>query len=213
MDSEERVSITADGLRLEGRLAVPRAVPLAVSQAAQRAVVLCHPHPQYGGTMDNPVVRAAAGRLQSAGVATLRFNFRGVGGSEGSHANGVGECIDARAAVDFLAERSAVRRVTLGGYSFGAMIALRVGHQHPGVDRLAAIAPPLSMFDLDFIGGCDKPKLFLVGDRDQFCPYEVFRHAIDALPPPKTTECLAGADHFLIGFEEQIGAHVVHFVS
>src|SRR5262245_47291491 len=120
MSTEERVIIRTHDLRLEGML--------AVSSGAIAAVVICHPHPQYGGDMDNSIVRLVADHLQQAGVATLRFNFRGVGDSEGRYGAGVGEADDARAAVALLRERARVSQVTLAGYSFGAMVALRAGH-------------------------------------------------------------------------------------
>ncbi len=205
MGHEELIGFTADGVRLEGCLAAP--------ERSVCGAVLCHPHPQYGGTMDNLVVRAAAAHLQNAGVATLRFNFRSVASGKGPESDLAGERTDARAAVDFLLERSGLARVALVGYSFGAVVALQVGRDHCGVDRLIAIAPPLSMSTLDFLGHCRKPKLLLVGDRDQFCPYEVFRHAVAALPDPKTSACLRGADHFLMGFEDQVGEQVVRFIS
>lgn len=204
MAHEQRVTFNAGALRLEGMLAIPA--------TASKAVVICHPHPQYGGDMDNNVVSAVAVECQRVGIATLRFNFRGIGGSDGQYDGGAGEVDDARAAVAFIRERMAPVTVTLAGYSFGAMVALRAGHDLTGVDRLIAIAPPVSMFDLTFLNGCTKPKLFLVGDRDQFCPSNALERAVAALPGDTVVKRLGGADHFLFGSEASVGDEVVRFL-
>lgn len=203
MTNEEAVRFTSEGLRLEGRLSVP--------DGATRAAVFCHPHPQYGGSMDNNVVSTAVAALRRQGVATLRFNFRGVGGSEGGYANGTGEAADAKAAIGLLRNETGLERVDLGGYSFGAMIAL-LGHAHAEVERLIAVAPPLSFFDLGFLVHCRKPKLIVVGDRDEYCPYDAFEKAVESLSEPIVTRTVEGADHFFFGFEAEIADAVGSFV-
>jgi alpha/beta superfamily hydrolase len=226
MAHEEPVEFDCEGLRLEGRLSLPRGTPslalprfagegTAASFAGEgtaRGVVVCHPHPQYGGSMDNNVVDALVDHLQAAGAAALRFNFRGVGRSQGAYGNLVGECADARAAVALLRRRTGLRTVTLAGYSFGAMVALRVGHEDPGVDRLVAVAPPLAFFELDFLSACRKPILLVAGTRDSYCPAEAFRRAAESLPEAARAETVAGADHFFGGFEDAVGEAAVRFV-
>jgi uncharacterized protein len=202
---EETVRFTADGLRLEGEIAVP--------SGARYGAVICHPHPQYGGTMDNNVVLAAAEALQAANVATLRFNFRGAGGSEGEYASGEGEARDARAAVDFLQEQSGITDLTLAGYSFGAIVALFAGREADKASRIVGVAAPVSMFDMSFLNGCRKPKLFIVGDRDQFCPRNALERYIERLCEPKDLVCLRGADHFFSGREAEVADAVVAFVT
>ncbi|MBI1816316.1 MAG: alpha/beta fold hydrolase [Deltaproteobacteria bacterium] len=201
---EEAIQFTADGLQLEGRLGVP--------ESATHGAVICHPHPQYGGTMDNDVVSAVAEALQAAGVATLRFNFRGVGASEGRYGGGQAEANDARAAVDQLRTRASTTDVTLIGYSFGAIVALLAGHDHSGVSRLIAIATPVPMFDLDFLTACSRRKLFILGDRDQYCPLTAMHDRFATLPEPKTFMPIAGADHFFAGHEAAVADTVVRFV-
>jgi hypothetical protein len=203
--NEENVRFPVADFLLEGRLAHPAGAP--------RAVVVCHPHPQYGGTMDNNVVEAVSNRLQGDRFATLRFNFRGVGGSEGSYGNLVGECDDARAAVRFIRERTGFDAVTLAGYSFGAIVALQAGYDDVSVERLIAIAPPLAMFGVGFLRACDKPKLLLVGERDPYCSLDVFDRAVATLAEPTTSVRLAGADHFFFGREDELAGHVARFVS
>jgi hypothetical protein len=202
---EEAVTLRSGALAIDGRLAVPA--------GATRAAVVCHPHPQYGGAMDNPVVVAVTDHLARAGIAALRFDFRGVGRSEGAYGGGVGEAEDARAAVAFVRERTGLGSVTLAGYSFGALVALLAGHDDPGVDRLAAIALPATMFDTGFLAACTKPRLFLLGDRDQYCPYPALERVVAALPEPKTLRCLHGADHFLSGYEDEIANQVARFAA
>jgi alpha/beta superfamily hydrolase len=203
--AEEEVVFSAGSLRLEGRIAVPA--------GATRAVVVCHPHPEYGGMMDNNVVLGATLALREAGVATLRFNFRGVGGSEGRYSGGSwAEADDARAAVATLAQRVPQARMTLAGYSFGAMVALLAGHDWPEIERLIAIALPATMFDTGFLEHCAKPKLFLLGDTDQYCRFGDLESLVGRCAGGNRLVRLEGADHFLFGLEERIGEELVGFV-
>lgn len=201
---EEGIKFRAGDLLLEGRLAQPA--------EAQQGVVVCHPHPQYGGSMDNNVVDAVTRHLQRNGIATFRFNFRGVGESEGGFGNLVGECDDARAAVQLLRERTGFANITLAGYSFGAIVALQAGHDHPNVERLIAIAPPFSMFDADFLRECQKPKLMVVGEHDSFCPPDLFERCVSTFPEPTEHAQLANADHFFVGQEAELAGIVTRFV-
>src|SRR5437867_1445072 len=202
---EQRVRFPSGAASLDGRLSIPA--------AASRAAVVCHPHPQYGGEMDNSIVVATAGALCRRGVATLRFNFRGVGRSEGRYGEGRGELQDARAAVDRLRDELPNTPIALGGYSFGAMVALLAGHGHAEVDRLFAIALPVSMFDVSPIAGSAKPKLFLAGDRDPYCPYAALEEVVSGLAGENVLHRLGGADHFLFGFEEEVGEAVSRFCA
>jgi len=203
--SEESVRFGAGGLSLEGRLAAP--------SEAKRAAVVCHPHPQYGGDMDNPVVVSAAHALAACGVAVLRFNFRGVGDSEGSYSGNLSETEDARAALRLLRERFPEAPLALGGYSFGAMVALAAGHDDPSVERLFAIALPATMFDASSFASSTKPKLFLIGDRDQYCPYPALEALVSSFAGENELVKLSGADHFLAGFGQAIGEAVAKFVA
>lgn len=198
-----RVTFPSGTLQLEGDLETPA--------VCARAAVICHPHPQYGGDMDNTVVVRVTAVLGQAGFATLRFNFRGVGGSTGVYAGGAGERTDACAAVRYLVARTELARVTLAGYSFGAMIALQAGAELAAVDQLIAIAPPLTFFDLGSVAPCTKPKLFVVGDRDQYCSVAALGHQMAALADPKRQHVIAGADHFFFGHEQALAEAVRAF--
>ena len=203
--SEEPVRFHAGDFSLEGRLAAP--------PDAKRAAVVCHPHPQYGGDMDNPVVVSAARALAERGVAALRFNFRGVGDSEGSYSGNFSETDDARAAVRLLAERFPGAPLALGGYSFGAMVAIAAGHDDASVERLFAIALPATMFDAGAFASSTKRKLFLIGDRDQYCPYPALEALVKSFAGENELVKLSGADHFLAGFGQAIGEAVATFVA
>src|SRR5215468_12365028 len=136
---EERVTFESGGLTLEGLIASP------AGAGQHRAAVVCHPHPMYGGSMYNNVVEAVLEPLWRRRFATLRFNFRGVGDSEGEYDGGEGELDDVREAVAFVAGKAAVKSVTLAGYSFGASVSLRAGLADPAVGGLVLVALPLAL--------------------------------------------------------------------
>jgi alpha/beta superfamily hydrolase len=200
-----RVTFQSGALDLEGDLILP--------PQCTRGAVVCHPHPQYGGDMDNAVVCAIAGALQQAGYATLRFNFRGVGASAGVYGGGVGEIEDARSAVRYVHERGGGARITLAGYSFGALVGLQAGMTMEHVDRLVAVAPPLAVADLACVSQCEKEKLFIVGDRDQFCSPAKLREALTTIAEPKTLRIVPGADHFFSGHERGVADAVRAFLE
>ncbi|MCC6847211.1 MAG: alpha/beta fold hydrolase [Deltaproteobacteria bacterium] len=199
---EERVRIAVGDVALDGRLAVP---PDAAGGA-----VLCHPHPQFGGSMENDLVRALTRALGAAGFATLRFDFRGVGASGGAYDDGRSEVADVRAAAALLRARLGGARVTLAGYSFGAVMALRAGAAEPDRTRaIVAIAPPVRMVGLDFLAGCGVPLAFVTGDRDQFCPLAMLESARERFAPASTLALVPGADHFFGAHLDALAARVV----
>jgi alpha/beta superfamily hydrolase len=178
-----------DGTRLESRLALPG--------SSSKGLVVCHPHPLYGGDMDNPVVIRVAEVAQALGLATLRFNFRGVGASTGTHGGGESEREDVKAALAALASRLPARSsVGLAGYSFGAWVsaAVAAGQELPA---LALVAPPLGMRDLDFVTRVPEPTLLVAGTRDQYCPLEALRKLGERLEAQ--VEIIEGAEHFFFG--------------
>jgi hypothetical protein len=202
---EEPVRFACGALTLEGRAVLPPAAP--------RAAVVCHPHPQYGGDMENSVVAAATQALAERGFATLRFNFRGVGGSGGTYGGGRGEIDDARAAVAWLHARAPQATLCLGGYSFGSIMALLAGHDCAEVERLFAIALPVSMFDAAPIVASRKAKLFVAGDRDPYCSWPALESLVERLAGESQLVRLAGADHFLFGHEAKVAEAVTRFAA
>lgn len=202
-----RVSFPSGELSLEGILAIPEgAGPFP-------AVIVCHPHPLYGGSMDNNVVYSLSETLTQASLASLKFNFRGVGGSQGEFGQGIGEQEDVKAAISFISTVKEVdsKRIGLAGYSAGAGFALPVGLNDVRIKALAAVSPPLSMFDFDFLKGCPKPKLLISGSRDNFTPADQFLEFCQNLPAPKEYESIEGADHFWWGYESRLAAKVTAF--
>lgn len=199
MEEEAIVVTVPGGPALEARLQAPGA-PIG-------GFVLCHPHPLYGGDMDNPVVIRAAEVAQAAGYASLRFNFRGVGGSEGVHDEGRGEQDDVSAAMEALAARlPAGRPVGAIGYSFGAHAAARA--TRPGDAALGLIAPPLGMYDFGFLGRGAGAVLLAAGTQDRYCPVDSLRRLAESTGAE--VRIIEGADHFFFGklypLGEAIGA-------
>ena len=191
MISEQPVTIdVSPQLTLEARLSAP--------PSPGGGIVICHPHPLYGGDMDNPVVVRIQEVCAELGLATLRFNFRGVGGSTGNHANGVGEQDDAVAAIDVLAKTVGGRPLVIAGYSFGARISALVAGRDTRLSGVALIAPPLKMYD--FGGPEDRrmPTLVVAGTADAYCPADEFRK-LGARFPWVETVSVEGADHFFFG--------------
>jgi len=174
------------------------------------AVAVCHPHPLYGGDMENNVVLSLCRALVAAGVAALRFNFRGVGGSGGSHGGGIGERQDARAALDFLAGLPEVDsgRLGLAGYSFGALVALSAADER--VRALVAVSPPAGGLDAaSFRPGI--PTLLVSGDQDDIAPAARLPEMAASLGPDCETRSVAGADHFWWSHEEPLATAVLEF--
>lgn len=178
------------GLRLEALVAIP--------ESPKAGLVICHPHPLYGGDMDNPVVVRVAEVAQAAGISTLRFNFRGVGASGGIHAGGEDEQDDVVAALATLRGRLPEHvPVALAGYSFGAWVAARVAATMPALPALALLAPPLAMYDLDSVCPGPMQTLLVSGSRDQYCPVEALERLGSRLGA--NVEIIEGAEHFFFG--------------
>ncbi len=190
--NEAKVLIRSGEITLEGLLSYQEALRL------RGGVILCHPHPQYGGDMRNPVISAAAEAAFQEGFSTIRFNFRGVGESEGSYGEGTGERKDVQAVIDFLSskwEGSPPLLIVLG-YSFGAWTGLPVGVADERIGGLVAIAPPLELYDFGFLQRCKKPKLMIAGSQDLFCPTSVLEAWFGHLEEPKSLAVIPGTDHF-----------------
>jgi len=190
--NEEKVFFRSTAIQLEGLLSVHEAL------SVKGGVILCHPHPQYGGDMHSPVITTAVEAASQEGFSTLRFNFRGVGKSEGSYSDGIGEKEDVKAAIDYLysKQKDSNLPLILLGYSFGAWAGLPVGVQDSRIQGMAVIAPPLELYDFGFLKGCKKRKLLMAGSRDFFCPVPLFEKWYGHLEEPKSLVIIQGADHF-----------------
>lgn len=140
--------------------------------------LVCHPHPLGQGTMHNKVVYRAAAGLLEAGLVTLRFNFRGVGGSTGEHDDGNGEKQDVRDALIYLTENYPNQPITLAGFSFGSKVGSEVALGDEKVVRLISIGTPIDKYDLSFLKNCRKPILFVHGDTDEFGSVETLNSLV-----------------------------------
>ena len=207
--NEVKVEFSCGELSLEGILALPQGA------GCFPAVIVCHPHPLYGGSMDNNVVNSVCGTLTEALIVSFKFNFRGVGGSEGKFGQGVDEQEDADAAISFITTVKEVdpTRIGLIGYSAGAAFALPVCVNNDKIKALAAISPPLSIFDFEFLKGCAKPKLLISGSKDDFTPVDQFLELCQGLVNPKEYDIIGGADHFWWGYESALAARVTAFFT
>jgi alpha/beta superfamily hydrolase len=180
--------VNADGLVERGQ-----------ADGLHAAVVLGHPHPQFGGTMHTKAVFQAAKAFRRIGCAVLRFNFRGVGTSAGSFADGVGEMDDFRAALDFVHARYPGVPLWAAGMSFGAWIALTAGAADPRVSTLLGICPPLSHYDFEPVRTSTKPKFFIQGERDERCPLKEMQAFYASAADPKELVVIDAADHLFDG--------------
>jgi uncharacterized protein len=173
------------------------------TESATHAALVCHPHPLYGGAFHNKVVFHTMKALNSFGFPVLRFNFRGVGMSQGTHDNGLGEVDDVRTALDWLDAEFHLPLV-FAGFSFGAAIGLRAACPDARVDSVIGLGIPLlptddRSYDLDFLRACTKPKLLVSGTRDQFGPRLRLEQLTETLPEPKKLVLIEAADHFFEG--------------
>jgi len=224
---EERVHFNSGGMLLEGVLSYEE------NLATPPAALICPPHPNLGGDMDNNVITALAQELSNGGYATLRFNYRGVGGSEGpfkpalSKAEGTvaekfrywestfgegnlgGPLEDTKAALYFLKSR----RVFIVGYSFGAVMGMRVGAANDAVVALAGIATPCAVYNLTCLAHCEKPKLFMCSDSDFATSVEETRRAFEGISEPKKLVVKTGVGHFYTGSEVEVAREVVSFFN
>lgn len=208
--SEESVFFNSGDLKLHGMFS-----PAATSSPQFGAIIL-HPHPAYGGTMGNNVVMALARVLHDTGHATLRFNFRGVGQSEGHYSEGRGEAEDARAAIAFMQKKLGDDTpLVLAGYSFGSWVAANVIGEDTTVSHLILVSPPTSMFDFSGLmkDEEERARFVVVGERDQFCDRDALQEIFDRLPEPKALRVIPRADHFYFGREKDLAAAVKDAIS
>ncbi len=207
---DRAVTIPAERHELEGALRLPDGTgPFA-------ALVMCHPHPHYGGSMHNNVVFAVQKGAAAAGWAVLRFNFRGVGKSGGQYDRGEGEQDDARAALAWLAMQPEIdaSRLVLGGYSFGATVATNVAAS-VGVTGVVLVAPPIENdpAGLGPLMQAALPVLLLCGDHDPYCATEALRAGAAAIGERAELHILPRVDHFWGGDEPEIVSRVAAFLE
>jgi len=191
--ANESFDLAGPAGRLEAILMHPDTPPVA-------AAVVCHAHPLHGGVMHFKPVFRTAKALQESQVATLRFNFRGVGRSEGTHDSGRGEQEDVRAALALMQRRFPSLPLVLGGFSFGSTMALRVAAAEPEVRAVLALGYPLLREgETAPLEAVLQPRLFVQGEHDEFGPAQALRPLVERLPPPRELVVIDGADHYFTG--------------
>lgn len=164
----------------------------------QGGAVICHPHPLYGGTLQNKVVHTLAKSLAANNRTAVRFNFRGVGVSVGEYDEGIGETDDALSVISWLNSQLSSKSVIIGGFSFGAFIALQAAAQIKPA-ALITIAPPVRMFDFENIPSITCPWLLIQGDEDEVVDAGSVIDWADGLEPPPQIVKMVGASHFFHG--------------
>ncbi len=192
---------------LEGPVGRLEALLNVGSASPRYAALVAHPHPLGGGTMHNKVVFHAMKALNSFGFPVLRFNFRGVGTSQGEHDNGYGEQDDVRAALDWL-EREYNLPVLFTGFSFGAATGFRVACRDKKVEALISLGTPVAaegrIYSYHYLADCSRPKLFLSGDMDQYAPKEILEKLMIDIAEPRRLVLIEGADHFFAGHLDEM---------
>ena len=208
MPRTRSIAIAGPAGRLEAVIMTPDDEPIA-------AGLICHAHPLHGGIMHYKVMFRAARALLAQGLPALRFNFRGVGASEGVHDNGRGEQEDVRAALDELGRLYPGLPVVLGGYSFGSLMALRVGADDPRVQAMFALGFPIDrVSDTSFLTGSGKPRLFVQGEEDEFgSGAKIEALAEQLIPEPGSVKVILGGDHFFTGKLDPLENAVSEWIS
>ncbi|MGV9199801.1 MAG: alpha/beta hydrolase [Promethearchaeia archaeon] len=206
MVAAQSLYINANGLKLEAEMFESNA-------NKENAVIICHPHPQYGGSMYNNVVSGVFSHLKKEKISCLRFNFRGVGRSTGSHSGRVGELDDVKACVDFLLKEKNISNIVICGYSYGAAIGCSAVNYSEKIVGFIAISFPWDFMGQNFkkISQTQKPKFFIQGNQDSIAKYNRFQEHYEDYQEPKDYSIIDGANHFYRGYEKQVSEKVYKY--
>jgi len=197
--------------RLEGRF-------YPAKKPNSPVAILLHPHPQHGGSMNNKVVYQLYQTFVNQGFAALRFNFRGVGRSQGEYDRGEGELSDAASALDWLQSvHTDAPQCWIAGFSFGAWIGMQLLMRRPEISGFISVAPPANMYDFSFLAPCPASGLIIHGDKDEVVPPESIEEMVAKVAKQRDVvierQVLAGADHFFNSHLEELDAAVVAYLS
>ena len=192
---EEKTTYTSDGIEIEGLL----------RQVSEKGIIVTHPHPLYGGDMYNPVVETIVETFNDHGFSTLRFNFRGVGGSQGNYDDGIGELRDVYNAFTFLTE-SGIHNIYIAGYSFGAWVNAHISHEVANYAEMIMVSPPVAVMDFTFCQKILGLKLVVSGSRDEIAPAEQIKKAVPTWNSDTTVKIIPDADHFYSGYLDDLAA-------
>jgi len=198
---EKSVIIESDGLHLEGLLS---------EGTKPFGIVVTHPHPLYGGDMHNHVVTVVTDFFQQKDFYTLRFDFRGVGGSQGTYDEGEGEQKDVAAAIGFL-ESQGVKKVVLAGYSFGAWVNAKLCQNQSFEGDMIMVSPPVGFIDFSDIEKLEALKLVISGQNDDIAPPDQIKELLPVWNPEANFKVLAGGDHFYGGDKTALTQALAHY--
>ena len=192
----ERITFLSEEYEIEGLLNL---------RDEKKGVVVAHPHPLYGGDMNNLVVESIVHVYHMKGYSTLKFNFRGVGRSQGAYDNGLGEQKDVLSALSFLADMG-MERIDLAGYSFGAWVNAHALQKDTLAEQMIMVSPPVGFMDFRSIVTMNSLKFVVTGNRDDIAPANVIEKMISTWNPNARFEVIDGADHFYGGYLDQLEA-------
>ena len=207
---QSAVRFKAKGLNFEGIVATPDDVGGSIP-----GVVICHPHPLFGGNMDNNVVIALSFTLVEQGFATIRFNFRGVGNSEGEHSKGENEYQEVLGAFELMKAWNGVdgRKLGLVGYSFGTGVILGSKDIQKKAKSIALVSPNIRALSDTPLKKAKTPTMIITGSRDKLVEAENLQENLDAFANAPRFEVVNGADHFWGGMERQVAGPVAEFFA
>lgn len=183
---EERIAFYSGTLQLEG---------FFDHQSMEKGVIVTHPHPLYGGDMSNTVVELIIATFRSKGFSTLRFNFRGVGASQGSYSDGAGEAKDVCAAAQYLKAKK-IRNLSLAGYSFGAWVNASVNCDDVEFEKMVMVSPPVAFMNFKPIRPIANLGLVITGSQDEIAPADQIERFLPLWNPSAAFEIIEGSDHF-----------------
>lgn len=200
---EQPVSFFSEGLLLSG---------LLHRGSGDKAALITHPHPLYGGDMYSPVVETIARAYLSEGYSTLRFDFRGTGKSQGQYSGGKKEPEDVAAAIEYLAGTGA-NHIDLAGYSFGAWVCALGADRYQGIGRMIMVSPPVAFTDFEGIRAIPALRMVITGSEDEFAPPEMIESMMPRWNHDARLHIIHGADHFYFGFHRELEKAVVKAIS
>ena len=201
--NEELIFFKAGTIKIEG---------LLQTKPGDKGVVITHPHPLYGGSMHNNVVESLVQAYQQAGYTTLRFNFRGVGGSQGEYDNGLGEQEDVNAALHYLAEQGK-NAVDLAGYSFGAWVNTLTRPPVDVAQRMIMVSPPVAFLDFGPPQSVPQLELVVAGSRDEIAPPELIKTILPNWNSSARLEIIEGADHFYVTYAGELESILTSYLA
>ena len=199
----KRVQFLSEDIVLEGLLSL---------KSNKRAAIITHPHPLFGGNMHNTVVESIHRACETAGLTTLRFNFRGAGASQGIFNDGIGEQQDLSSAVDYIVQRG-MNVTWLAGYSFGSWVNALAAHKPLNIQNMLMVSPPVAFLDFSDIQNISPLRWVISGSNDDIAPPSMIKKQLSKWNSKAKFINLRGADHFYMGFFEILEKKITAILS